>query len=146
MFGPANASQLDQLVLQKREEQKFNSMVEKQLKLEQARFAQAQVQSHTKTQCNTRQHSGTHVNTRQHSATQHDTLRHFAKRCGTLQHNATRQCSTLQCVATHSNLNRCTLRKLRCTHTHTATHCTTLQHTARQYNAWQRTATHRNTT
>mmetsp|Transcript_28629 Transcript_28629/g.42060 ORF Transcript_28629/g.42060 Transcript_28629/m.42060 type:complete len:242 (+) Transcript_28629:78-803(+) len=42
MFGPANASQLDQLVLQKREEQKFNSMVEKQLKLEQARFAQAQ--------------------------------------------------------------------------------------------------------
>lgn len=32
--------QLDQLVNQKREEQKFNSMVEKQLKLEQARFAQ----------------------------------------------------------------------------------------------------------
>ena len=28
---------------QKREEQKFNSMVEKQLKFEQARFAQAQV-------------------------------------------------------------------------------------------------------
>jgi C-terminal processing protease CtpA/Prc len=27
LFGPANASQLDQLVLQKREEQKFNSMV-----------------------------------------------------------------------------------------------------------------------
>ena len=42
IFGPANASQLDQLILQKREEQKFNSMVEKQLKNEQARFAQAQ--------------------------------------------------------------------------------------------------------
>ena len=42
MFGPANASQLDALVLQKREEQKFNSMVEKELKLEQARFAEAQ--------------------------------------------------------------------------------------------------------
>eukprot|EP00802_Teleaulax_amphioxeia_P023378 Tamp_23948.p1 GENE.Tamp_23948~~Tamp_23948.p1 ORF type:complete len:252 (-),score=75.64 Tamp_23948:257-991(-) len=42
IFGPANASQLDQLILQKREEQKFNSMIEKQLKQEQARFAQAQ--------------------------------------------------------------------------------------------------------
>eukprot|EP00293_Proteomonas_sulcata_P002441 CAMPEP_0184330278 /NCGR_PEP_ID=MMETSP1049-20130417/144598_1 /TAXON_ID=77928 /ORGANISM="Proteomonas sulcata, Strain CCMP704" /LENGTH=99 /DNA_ID=CAMNT_0026652703 /DNA_START=413 /DNA_END=712 /DNA_ORIENTATION=+ len=42
MYGPANASQLDALVLQKREEQKFNSMVEKQLKTEQAKFAQVQ--------------------------------------------------------------------------------------------------------
>mmetsp|Transcript_31645 Transcript_31645/g.75213 ORF Transcript_31645/g.75213 Transcript_31645/m.75213 type:complete len:233 (-) Transcript_31645:64-762(-) len=42
LFGPANAAQLDALVLQKREEQKFNAMVEKQLKVEQARFAQSQ--------------------------------------------------------------------------------------------------------
>ncbi len=40
LYGPANASQLDNLVLKKREEQKFNSMVEKQLKVEQAKFAQ----------------------------------------------------------------------------------------------------------
>jgi hypothetical protein len=38
-FGVANASRLDELIFQKREEQKFNSMIEKQLKLEQERFA-----------------------------------------------------------------------------------------------------------
>jgi len=41
-YGVANASRLDELVLQKREEQKFNSLVEKQLRIEQAKFAAAQ--------------------------------------------------------------------------------------------------------
>eukprot|EP00282_Hemiselmis_andersenii_P000617 CAMPEP_0114135032 /NCGR_PEP_ID=MMETSP0043_2-20121206/14488_1 /TAXON_ID=464988 /ORGANISM="Hemiselmis andersenii, Strain CCMP644" /LENGTH=308 /DNA_ID=CAMNT_0001228739 /DNA_START=12 /DNA_END=938 /DNA_ORIENTATION=+ len=41
-YGVANASRLDELVLQKREEQKFNSLVEKQLRIEQAKFAVAQ--------------------------------------------------------------------------------------------------------
>ena len=38
-YGVANASRLDELVLQKREEQKFNSLVEKQLRIEQTKFA-----------------------------------------------------------------------------------------------------------
>jgi hypothetical protein len=38
-FGVANASRLDELIFQKREEQKFNSMIEKKLKSEQEQFA-----------------------------------------------------------------------------------------------------------
>jgi len=75
--------------------------------------------------------------------------------CYTLQHTAT-HCNTLHSHSIHINSNNCNQQKQTSDVVlmflfsslymlYTATHCTTLQHTAKHYNIPQHTATHCNT-